>query len=143
MQIKPYTENISFELQGKWNNIAYSFLGETKENSKIVLKIISPERLKDCVVTLSGDYISFEYLGLEKKGYISQLSSDSPLKAIANGFKESLINEVHTKNNQLYFSYKLSSTEYFFHIGATGLPIKICNKNGNNQLNFKNVTILK
>ena len=141
---KPFKENISFTLQGMWNNTEYSFYGKTQDNSKLILKILSPERFKDCEVILSGDNISFDYLGLKIEDSIFNLQPESPFRCLAKGFNTAFSEETQTvlKNDKIFFTFKLNSTDYNFYFGATGLPIEISEKNENNFLQFKNVTIL-
>ena len=106
------------------------------------MKILSPERIKDCEFIFSGDKINIKFLGLEKEADKSVISENSPLKVIHKGFEIAKQEKNLTlKDNKYYCKFKLSDTEYTFTFGASGLPIEITDKNKHHII-FKSVTIL-
>ncbi len=136
--VEPKFNNLSFTVDALWDDVHYIFDGSVKEN-RLYLTAISPETQRNIKIAIKEQELTFNYLDLEKILSANQLPKNSVLSVLLSCFTEK--NNVYCENDRYYIKLKDDRKDYIFYITQSGLPLKICEEKGNNQILFKGITI--
>lgn len=140
--IKPITNNVSFDCNITFYNEDYDCKVTNTKNNEITLKFSSPENINGLEYIITKDKITSVYKGIE---YESRIESYPP-QSIAKFIYTVLCsenNKVLEQNDNFFVEGKTKDYNYKMHLGQTGLPIKITEKNNSITVIIKNATILK
>lgn len=137
--ITPKTKGISFEAEVSCYNEKYECNAVISQNGDTVIEITSPEDIRGLTFKFIANKLTIEYQGLEYK-----YNSTSPEHSVANFIYETLNSEqpeVVKNNDEFYTEGKTENFNYRLFVGATGLPLKICDISGGYEAIIKNATI--
>lgn len=143
-QVKPTVKQISFTAEAVWDKTEYQVSAVTDGDLETEFTVISPEKIGNLKLTFSGDTVKLYFLELEHETQITCLPEGSPVRVIYEALKsaDSENLKVYSENNKYFIRYNIGDTDYRLVLAETGLPLEITDKNGENRILFKDVTIL-
>ncbi len=139
------TSELKFISKIEYNDEIYEFEVEIPKNSKVIMKTLSPKRIKGTVFEVSENIVTVNLEQLEYKTSLHNLPSVSPVRFIYEVFTnaENKRNNVTLKDNEYFISGKTPTYEYTLFMGNSGLPIKITDKKINISAIIKQAAICK
>ena len=136
------TTGLSFTAEVSFYDTKATYNIKISENGETELESVSGNT-KDMKVILKGENLNITFKELNYTSNLNSLPEGTFAKFIHTVFLDCNKKTVYFENNQYFTEGKTPEYNYKIYFGATGLPIKIEEKNQNITAFFKNTSIIE
>lgn len=142
-EIKPVTENLSFNSRIHYYNETYEAAGLIDAQGNLTFEITSPEDIKGLRLEFTGEELKTTFDGLEYSEKNPQLTGafgevNKVLKDIRNAAKTTRVDD-----DNYFIEGKVNGCEYDLTVSPVGLPIELESDCGDLEMNFFDVKIIE